>query len=64
VCMMVVCSGLGFLSAIAALCFADVSLYQAFCLWMSGGFSAMIMAVLPLLVPPPAARDADRAKTV
>ena len=49
--LILVCSGLGFGSAVAALLLFDVSLFQAFALWMGCGFSAMLIAVLPLLLP-------------
>lgn len=50
--LVLVCGGLGFSTAIAALVLFDASLFQAFALWMSGGLLALVIAVLPALLPP------------
>lgn len=58
------CSGLGFASAIAALLVFDANILQAFILWMSTGFIALTLAVLPAVLPrrpAPEAAQAERA---
>lgn len=49
--LVLVCGVLGFGSAVAALFLFDISLFQAFGLWMVAGFVALIVSVLPVLVP-------------
>jgi hypothetical protein len=49
--LVLVSGALGFGSAVVALTVFDVTLLQAFLLWMSGGFLAMLLASLPLLMP-------------
>ena len=61
--LVLVCGGLGFSSAVAALLLFDANLLQAFALWMSGGFVAMIIAVLPALLPQPEAREDRQAES-
>ncbi len=61
--LVLVCGGLGFSSAVAALLLFDANLLQAFALWMSGGFVAMILAVLPALLPQPEPRADRRAES-
>jgi hypothetical protein len=57
------CSVLGFVSATAAVLLFDVSLFQAFTLWMSAGFVALIFAVLPALLPQREAQDDRQAES-
>ena len=61
--LVLVGGALGFTSAIASLVLFDLSLFQAFGLWMLGGFAAMVLAVLPALFPSRAPRDGDQPET-
>jgi hypothetical protein len=49
--LVLVCGVMSFVSAVAALLFMEVTLFQAFGLWMFGGFAAMVLALLPALLP-------------
>lgn len=62
--LVLVCSVLGFGSAVAALILFDASLFQAFALWMMVGLAGVIIALLPLLLPPRPAREARQAESV
>lgn len=61
--LILVCGGLGFSSAIAAFVVFDASLLQAFALWMSGGFLALLLAVVPALMPQPAPQEDRQAES-
>ena len=49
--LVLMCGSVGFASAVAALLLFDASLFQAFGLWMSCGFAALVLALLPALLP-------------
>ncbi len=62
--LVLVCGAMGFVSAIAALMFMEASLFQAFGLWMFGGFAAMVVALLPALLPQRSPEPDEAAETV
>jgi len=61
--LVLVCGGLGFSSAIAALMLFDASLLQAFGLWMAGGFGAMLLTLMPALLPPRPTHEQTQAES-
>lgn len=61
--LVLVCGSLGFTSAVAALVLFDASLLQAFLLWVSGGFLALLLAVLPMLLPARGRQDDQQAES-
>lgn len=49
--LVLICGCFGFGSAVAGLLIFDLSWFQALLVWMSGGFVAVILAILPALLP-------------
>ena len=61
--LVLVCGSLGFSTAVAALVLFDASLFQAFALWMSCGLIALVLAVLPALLPARAPQQDRQAES-